>query len=306
MGSLRIHDLHEFSHGKKKDWVPKWLYHYTNPAAASQILNSGVFKCRSFTSQRDPFEKNLFKRLAISLSSTTDSGMEREATRAFNANTEARKTRILSFSISKPFHKRFVGKHTDKYDANKYWLGYNLLAMWEHYGISRSGSHGGVCLIIDYAAFMEQCKSVFLARGQSWWKMPIHYTNAVVGRDYITGISRKTYLSNRFIKPLLFTKAENYNYEQEYRIAYVGDDSDNSVDGTIPFGNSIRGLILGDEFNEFGDDEKTLKSIIDTKYKDIDVFRMRYNVPRDPIENAQDSKNLLIRVGLITDDKSAW
>lgn len=306
MGSLRIHDLVEFSHGKKKDWVPKWLYHYTNPAAASQILVSGVFKCRSFTRQRDPLEKNLFRHLSISLSSTTDSGMKREAARAQKAFTEAQKTRILSFAISNPFRKHFVGKHIDEYDANKYRLGYNLLAMWNHYGISRSGSHGGVCLIIDYAAFMEQCKKVFSKREQSWWKSPIHYTDKVVCRGDIIGISRKTYLSNRFIKPLLFAKAENYAYEQEYRIVYVGDTSDDSVDGTIPFGNSIRGLILGDEFNKHGDDEKTLKFIIDTKYKDLDVFEMQYIAPRDPIENVQDSKNSLIHLGLIEDDKSAW
>lgn len=174
----------------------KKLYHYTSFKSSIKILENMTLKLGKLSHMNDVNER--FKEILVNQPPFFTS----QFTAISQLHKELRKIKQLSLTLD---------------DRQP---GFSISAMWGHY----ADSGKGVCLIFDYDKFVAKAKSYGFDTRR------VKYTNECepVMYDPVKFRNVKEYLCNSKVKKsIFFTKTNDWNYEQEYKIFTY--DPDNST-----------------------------------------------------------------------------
>jgi hypothetical protein len=220
----------------------EFLYHYTNATAAKKILDTQQLKFGHVHRSNDPFEilSNRYSHLDFPNKKSED----------YMLKLDAYIKREMSFGC--------FGIDASRIRGDEKWT------MWAHY----ANNHKGACLVFNkwklLSKIKEQIKSPLFHY--------INYTNSFrLHPNIFDDNSNKSIESfiKKFQTPLLFTKHEDWEVENEFRIVVLRPDF------SIPVIDCINRVILGPEISTIARNE--IKNIAKLKYQSLTVGELQYN-----------------------------
>lgn len=203
------------------------ICHYTSAKNAIQILSSQQFKFGHLENSNDPFE-NLRKRYELSFNI-------QEPLNSFMNN-------IFEYANNRLAYASF-GLIEDGKRNDQNWT------MWAHY----SKNHSGVCLTFHFESLLAELEK----QSVCFLHDRIKYTNAlIITPNYFEERMHKTpnQIIKEFYKPLLFSKHEGWESENEYRIIVFKKDI------ALPIQCCLKQVLLGPEIDEWH--ESRIESIL--------------------------------------------
>lgn len=261
MGSLRLisrtksavtpeevfEECFEFGPSGEDDPDNQLLYHYTRAETAlKSILVSRALRLSPYRSMRDPLEN---KKLPIIVDCRTAADGERLSPRVVTQLLDALRGRMRVLSLTMD-----ASAYTDV-AVRTFGRGYARPRMWEHY----AEKHAGVCLAFSAAAMCGPFLENIRAHGAANCK-PVVYTQggfvASPGRvldghdlaeDTAADLITKHVIEHE--DHFWFMKLMDWETEYEYRFVLFRPDMDLNVSIDVPFGNCLRGIILGEKFD---------------------------------------------------------
>jgi hypothetical protein len=258
--SLQGFDPTEFHPLQQWNVTEYLLYHYTSPFTLAKILDSGNLHLGPYSRTNDPREYKEWVPLF-----TMPSGHGRPPERYLHSSEEAEKavqeatdrflrwgTRLACFSTDRP-------PPEGPYTGTFFHRGWARARMWEQYG----SHHTGACLVFsmeELAKLVDQ--HIQLGNGDILIFDKVTYRDEaliirlprpeVVDRG-IGAVLDDYVLKKKAVENLYLVKNSDWESEQEFRIVYVKwNASDKGLDNPapIPFGKSLKWIVLGEHFPE--------------------------------------------------------
>lgn len=226
----------------------KWVYHYTSRETALEfILSSGKIRLNLFKYLNDPRES---KDWSFSMSAMSDA--EDEVTSCFERIQEQGTRYVKSHCKVLCMVKDDPRAVLNNFDY-MFHRGYSRPRMWAQY----ANNHTGVCLIFDRDELQKTIESTLSSSGDLYFD-DVQYLNYHpdeidafhLNYEDIKKSSLEAVLDkkvNMHYKKYFFTKAEDWNGENEWRCLFRGRDVEAEF---ISIKESIRGIVVGANFQD--------------------------------------------------------
>lgn len=225
----------------------RFLYHYTSLESLELIRQSRSLRLSANSTKNDPLESRPWEGVGLmygmsQLGQSPTLEVRDNAMRHLSDLDALRlRTLAISFATDSP---NSIGKYSDEVSL----FGYSHPSMWAHYG----ADHSGACIVLDRHAFDLVADMALSAIGDSFGQS-VTYTNQLVelvelSGYYVegeTGSPREDLIARRGSH--LFSKHPVWASEAEYR--WVCIPQDGSSHALVGLGESIIGLVLGDQTN---------------------------------------------------------
>lgn len=231
------------------------LYHYRSyQTAIKHILPERKLLLNNIIYTNDPRENKSFMFSAV----YNDGNHDIEKRNKYVSDYLRKDCKVLCFSDD---------------NEDKYW-GYSYSRMWALYG----DNHHGICLGINRTEFINENQEI-LSNG---YLQKINYDSTALVEnsdlkrvDYIrlNEIGEKDYLRNEFrkthIQYLFFTKNKEWKSEEEIRLIYFSDRTDEEF---CTIQNSLKRIYVGVDF-----EDSKMQSLIDL-CPDIDLYKLEFKL----------------------------
>lgn len=245
-----------------------FLYHYTTVEKAFKILYYKTLRFSNITKTNDIFEQK--PKLSFDNSEKNVFDIIKEIQNYFL--NQQKRIRILCFSQDYKERVDFTNLSKDQQRANVIGRGFALPRMWAQY----SSNGEGVCFIINKEKLIKKILNDEIFCKHNEVQYVDSYSTYPMDKDYLIKLGKMIksnsvdifyeLLKNNseFVKFNFFTKLDDWESENEYRVLTIINDS--NIDRIIEVNNIyefVEGIVVGQNISE--ENCFILRELVDTK-----------------------------------------